>query len=126
MYIAPDVQLEFFDAGHILGSAFAYFTITGQRRNPISGRTENSGMGSGRRFWHRLFGIDRGARKKDGGRAMSAWWYSVEYTISYYFDLSAYADMAIGIGLMFNVAIPETSTRRTRRGTFRTTGSGGT
>ncbi|MBQ2479617.1 MAG: MBL fold metallo-hydrolase [Treponema sp.] len=23
MYIAPDVQLEFFDAGHILGSAFA-------------------------------------------------------------------------------------------------------
>lgn len=31
MYIAPDVQLEFFDAGHILGSAFAYITIKGQR-----------------------------------------------------------------------------------------------
>jgi len=29
MYIAPDVQLEFFDAGHILGSAFAYVTIKG-------------------------------------------------------------------------------------------------
>ena len=39
--------------------------------------------------------------------ALSAWWYSIEYTISYYFDLSAYADMAIGIGLMFNVIIPE-------------------
>ena len=56
MYIAPDVQLEFFDAGHILGSSFAYFTITGQRANPITGKTESSGMGSGRRFWHRLFG----------------------------------------------------------------------
>ena len=30
MYIAPDVELEFFDAGHILGSAFAYVTIKGQ------------------------------------------------------------------------------------------------
>ena len=30
MYIAPDVQVEFFDAGHILGSAFAFVTITGQ------------------------------------------------------------------------------------------------
>ena len=39
--------------------------------------------------------------------ALSAWYYSIEYTISYYFDLSAYADMAIGIGLMFNITIPE-------------------
>ena len=31
MYIAPDVQLEFFDAGHILGSAYAYVTIMGQK-----------------------------------------------------------------------------------------------
>ena len=37
----------------------------------------------------------------------NAWWYSIEYTISYYFDLSAYADMAIGIGLLFNIIIPE-------------------
>lgn len=29
MYIAPDVQLEFFDAGHILGSSFVYLTIHG-------------------------------------------------------------------------------------------------
>ncbi|WP_039925188.1 MBOAT family O-acyltransferase, partial [Treponema sp. JC4] len=39
--------------------------------------------------------------------ATNAWWYSVEYTIAYYFDLSSYADMAIGIGLMFNIIIPE-------------------
>ncbi len=39
--------------------------------------------------------------------AVAAWWYAAEYTISYYFDLSGYADMAIGIGLMFNVRIPE-------------------
>ncbi|QTQ13120.1 MBL fold metallo-hydrolase [Treponema parvum] len=30
MYISPDVQLEFFDAGHILGSAYAYVTIKGR------------------------------------------------------------------------------------------------
>lgn len=39
--------------------------------------------------------------------ALSAWWYSIEYTVSYYFDLSGYADMAIGIALMFNIIIPE-------------------
>lgn len=56
MFIAPDVQLEFFDAGHILGSSLAYLTITGQRKNPVTGKTSASGMGGGRRFWHRLFG----------------------------------------------------------------------
>lgn len=39
--------------------------------------------------------------------AVNVWWYSIEYTVSYYFDLSSYADMAIGVGLMFNIAIPE-------------------
>jgi len=34
MYIAPDVQLEFFDAGHILGSSFAYFTVNPNPKNP--------------------------------------------------------------------------------------------
>jgi metallo-beta-lactamase family protein len=29
VYIGPDIQLEFFDAGHILGSAFALFTVRG-------------------------------------------------------------------------------------------------
>lgn len=28
MFIAPDIMLEFFDAGHILGSAFAVITVT--------------------------------------------------------------------------------------------------
>ena len=34
MYIAPDVQLEFFDAGHILGSAFANVTINPNPKEP--------------------------------------------------------------------------------------------
>ncbi|MBP3710455.1 MAG: MBL fold metallo-hydrolase [Treponema sp.] len=33
MYIAPDVELEFFDAGHILGSAFANLTVKGLHGN---------------------------------------------------------------------------------------------
>ncbi len=36
-----------------------------------------------------------------------AWFSSFEYTISYYFDLSGYADMAIGLGWMFNIRIPQ-------------------
>ncbi len=43
----------------------------------------------------------------NGGLEMlPSWFHSIEYTISYYFDLSGYADMAIGLGLMFNVIIP--------------------
>ena len=34
MFIAPDVQLEFYDAGHILGSAFANVTINPNPKNP--------------------------------------------------------------------------------------------
>ncbi len=37
---------------------------------------------------------------------IDAWLAPTSYTISYYFDLSGYADMAIGIGLMFNIKIP--------------------
>lgn len=62
MFIAPDVQLEFFDAGHILGSAFAYVTIKGQRDdfgNPIS----SGGIRAQTSIWGRLFGW-----KKDGKR----------------------------------------------------------
>jgi D-alanyl-lipoteichoic acid acyltransferase DltB (MBOAT superfamily) len=36
-----------------------------------------------------------------------SWFYSIEYTVSYYFDLSGYADMAIGLGWMFNIKIPQ-------------------
>jgi D-alanyl-lipoteichoic acid acyltransferase DltB (MBOAT superfamily) len=35
-----------------------------------------------------------------------AWWHAIEYTVSYYFDISGYADMAIGLGKMFNINIP--------------------
>ena len=38
---------------------------------------------------------------------LNTWFYSLEYTISYYFDLSGYADMAIGLGFMFNIIIPQ-------------------
>lgn len=37
---------------------------------------------------------------------IEAWYASVSYVLSYYFDLSGYADMAIGTGLMFNIKIP--------------------
>lgn len=35
------------------------------------------------------------------------WLSALSYTLSYYFDLSGYADMAIGMGLLFNVHLPE-------------------
>ena len=38
---------------------------------------------------------------------IEAWYASVSYVLSYYFDLSGYADMAIGIGKMFNIDIPK-------------------
>ena len=38
---------------------------------------------------------------------LTSWFASIEYTVSYYFDLSGYADMAIGLGWMFNICIPQ-------------------
>ena len=38
---------------------------------------------------------------------LACWYNSISYTISYYFDLSGYADMAIGLGLLFNIHIPQ-------------------
>ncbi len=38
---------------------------------------------------------------------LACWFNSISYTISYYFDLSGYADMAIGLGLLFNIHIPQ-------------------
>ncbi|MBO6133823.1 MAG: MBOAT family protein [Lachnospiraceae bacterium] len=35
-----------------------------------------------------------------------SWFYTLEYSISYYFDLSGYTDMAIGLGLFFNIKLP--------------------
>ncbi len=35
-----------------------------------------------------------------------AWTCALGYTISYYFDLSGYSDMAVGLGLFFNIKLP--------------------
>ena len=40
-------------------------------------------------------------------KLLQTWFASFQYTISYYFDLSGYADMAIGLGWMFNIRIPQ-------------------
>lgn len=37
---------------------------------------------------------------------IEAWYASLSYVLSYYFDLSGYADMAFGIALMFNIKLP--------------------
>jgi len=37
---------------------------------------------------------------------LEAWFAALSFVLSYYFDLSGYADMAIGIGKMFNINIP--------------------
>ena len=37
---------------------------------------------------------------------LDAWGASLSYTLSYYFDLSGYADMAIGLGLLFGITLP--------------------
>jgi len=34
------------------------------------------------------------------------WLHGIEYAVAYYFDMSGYADMAIGIGLFFNIILP--------------------
>lgn len=38
---------------------------------------------------------------------LASWLASLSYTLSYYFDLSGYADMAIGLGLFFNIKLPQ-------------------
>ena len=38
--------------------------------------------------------------------SMDAWLLSLSYTFQLYYDFSGYADMAIGIGLMFNIKLP--------------------
>ncbi|MDO4345100.1 MAG: MBOAT family O-acyltransferase [Eubacteriales bacterium] len=38
---------------------------------------------------------------------LRSWYYTIAYSVSYYFDLSGYTDMAIGLGLFFNIKLPE-------------------
>ncbi|MGN0756470.1 MBL fold metallo-hydrolase RNA specificity domain-containing protein [uncultured Treponema sp.] len=79
MYIAPDVQLEFFDAGHILGSSLAYFTITGQRKNQ-QGPNAGSGSGSRPKLWHKLFGAKLSSKNEQAQNADGADELRVLYT----------------------------------------------
>ncbi len=37
---------------------------------------------------------------------LESWTASLTYTLSYYFDLSGYADMAIGLGMIFGIKLP--------------------
>lgn len=61
MYIAPDVQLEFFDAGHILGSALASITISGQKAglHTTALSSDNGAVPKPSSFWNRLLGRHR-------------------------------------------------------------------
>ncbi|HCT92724.1 MAG TPA: membrane-bound O-acyltransferase family protein [Lachnospiraceae bacterium] len=43
----------------------------------------------------------------DSVTMLESWFYTLEYSLSYYFDLSGYTDMAIGLGYMFGVKLPE-------------------
>ncbi|WP_178842808.1 MBL fold metallo-hydrolase [uncultured Treponema sp.] len=63
MYIAPDVELEFFDAGHILGSAFAFITIKGQR-----GEAKKTALASKVNIWNKLFGWKNSLAEKRAER----------------------------------------------------------
>ncbi len=45
MYISPDVELEFYDAGHIMGSSFAYITVKG-RYGKLNAPSAASGSGN--------------------------------------------------------------------------------
>lgn len=40
------------------------------------------------------------------GDTFTAWIASFGYSVSYYFDLSGYADMALGLAIMFNIRLP--------------------
>ncbi len=42
-----------------------------------------------------------------GGNFFEAWGAVLAYTFAYYFDFSGYVDMALGLGLFFNIRLPE-------------------
>lgn len=77
MFIDSDMELEFFDAGHILGSSFAYLTIKDQKVHEgklltESDISESGDSGAGKSFFARFFEkinsapiADRRKEKKD-------------------------------------------------------------
>ncbi len=54
-----------------------------------------------------------------GSDMNTAWLAMIAYTFSYYFDLSGYADMAIGLGWMFNIKLPQNFNSPYRARNFR-------
>ena len=51
--------------------------------------------------------VNQGFSHVDSLRLFEAWAVSLSYTFQLYFDFSGYSDMAIGLGLMFNIRLPE-------------------
>ena len=43
----------------------------------------------------------------EGISIWESWFYSLQYSLSYYFDLSGYTDMAIGLALFYNIHLPD-------------------
>ena len=66
MYISPEVELEYFDAGHILGSAYAYITIKGQR--DANGKPLNNNDNTALRIWNKLFGWKKDEKRNTPDR----------------------------------------------------------
>ena len=50
--------------------------------------------------------VDLGYADPSALGSIDAWYLSIAYTFQLYYDFSGYADMAIGIALMFNVKLP--------------------
>jgi alginate O-acetyltransferase complex protein AlgI len=50
--------------------------------------------------------VNKGYANYDVLTAIQSWITAFAYTVQLYFDFSGYSDMAIGLGLLFNIAIP--------------------
>jgi alginate O-acetyltransferase complex protein AlgI len=50
--------------------------------------------------------VDQGYANYSGLDPLDSWLLSLSYTFQLYYDFSGYADMAIGIALMFNISLP--------------------
>ena len=57
---------------------------------------------------------------------VGAWLCLLGFAYQIYFDFSGYSDMAVGLGYMFGLRLPRTSTPPTRRRTWPTSGGAGT
>jgi len=51
--------------------------------------------------------VSEGFKNPENLHFFSAWGTSLSYTLQLYFDFSGYSDMAIGLGYLFNIKIPQ-------------------